>query len=75
MALLPEWHQTRQNGRETRTNLGAAQSHNHTPIANVRLTDTRPVYCSGCAVLLPRLEGPLPCPAYCYLCVQAGACP
>jgi len=41
------------------------------------LTDTiRPVHCSGCAVLMPRLEGPLPpgVPAFCRECVAAGLC-
>jgi len=42
---------------------------------SVTLTDTKPAYCVGCGELMPRLEGPLPVPAFCADCVREERCP
>jgi hypothetical protein len=43
-------------------------------IPGVRALDTNPreVFCAGCGSPMPRLEGPLPVPAYCRECALAA---
>jgi len=55
------------SGRESRTRDEPATS---TPDVRVIDTEPRPVHCSGCWSLMPKLQGPLPVPAYCRECVD-----
>jgi hypothetical protein len=42
-----------------------------TPVTETYL-EPREVHCRGCGSLMPKLEGPLPVPAYCRECVPGG---
>ncbi len=64
MRQAPQRHQVE---RETRANGEATQPH-LPPNQDNRVTDTN-VYCGRCESVMPNLEGPLPCPAYCKGCV------